>query len=153
MEHNQVYKIVNSIPSLKQSFHGIVTPEDFEKSPPKFSSGFIILFIDNQPIGHYVALFKQKGRNFFFDSFGESPEYYSIKLVCSYNKARLQGAESCLCGPYILFCAYHSINKHEGPISSVIKKYFNFNDTKYNDSLTHSWVSQFKITNLKKCKL
>ena len=73
----------------------------------------------NQEGGHWVAYFvTSKTTGFFFDSYGNPPAFYSKdfeqfftshKLTFDYNRTRLQGYNSNVCGQYVcLYLLYQS---------------------------------------------
>lgn len=73
----------------------IFTVDQMNKNPELFKkkmndNNYSILFINpkNQPVGHWCVQYKNKktGQDYFFDSYGKSPEYYDSDLVKFYKK-------------------------------------------------------------------
>lgn len=134
MDNFTIIKILNSNHQLnllkKQIFLGVY-PKDKLPTINNYPSCFILnTDPSNKPGEHWLAAFIDKNKNYFFDSYGNSPSYFGLGSYFSqfknlnWNKLKLQG-DSKNCGLYcILFLLYKTHNKLD-------QFYFEFNKSPF----------------------
>ena len=115
----------------------------------KYPSGFILNNQKSTEIGeHWIAFYFDKQKKCeFFDSFGNSPNYYNLgnylKKVSngykSFNKKKLQSDNSSFCGYYcILFLLFKAR-------CFSLKKFLSyFKDSNSNDLLLKNLIKKFE---------
>lgn len=123
----------------------------FEVSKPNY----YVFNTENQKVGHWLAVcFDSKAHALFFDSYGQTPNYYSTKLEdfivklsgdnwTSSSKA-IQSDNSCVCGIYcvyfiIRFALGHKIDLITSPFSSNLFA---------NDHMIFKWLKKLNIFEL-----
>ena len=109
--------------------------ENFDLSKCSAAYRINVFHLKGKRVGHFVCLLEKNNAHYFFDSFGRAPEPYGAKWTCKYNKIELQNACTCLCGPFILFMAYHSMNLDP---DRVINHYFSSSPQK----LVFKWLNE-----------
>lgn len=151
MEMKRLNQLIDKLPRIKRLFNGNFDVTSINATGAAAIDGFAIIYIEQPPqrIGHYVMIYSFGKQLKFFDSFGQRPSTYGIKLHCPYNSIQLQSYNSCLCAGFIIYCVNASINRGV-PIEMVIKT--DFKDPRYNDCLIHQWLSKLGIRDLLRCQ-
>ena len=141
--------VIHSIPCLNKIIKNVV-PIDF--LPAKIED-FPCSYIFNQdksslPGSHWLYLyFKNKEEVIFFDSLGNSPEYYKLdkyleNMKCTYNSVRVQSKTSNFCGYFCLYVAY--MLSHDSSSFACIIKGFD-KDQNVNDYIVHDYIVTLNI--------
>jgi len=128
------YDITSIISDHCKNFKGVYAANEiFNVKPP----AFVIVNTDEKGRNgkHWVAMYINKNRCEFFDSFGQSPTYYhkywetNFKRYSKdyvYNKVVLQNPQSNKCGK---FCIYYCILRSMGvDFECIIDKKINLDD-------------------------
>lgn len=116
MNTNQIAAVINSDPSCKGVFRGVMARDQFLKQNISYPSLFVCN-TDNsdQPGSHWTAVyFREDAKCEYFDSYGIPPLFNDVekKLLAvdasfSYNDCELQSSDTNVCGMYcILFAKY-----------------------------------------------
>lgn len=149
MEFHFLRKCITSIPNLNAYFRGIITKFDIDMCQNRL--GFWIFYSPNNKmgIGHFVCIFESDNSLFLFDSYGRAPEKFGLPQM-QFNPYSVQPLASCSCAAFVLFFAFHSINR---PCQQVVNQFFNKSSTK-NEDLVLKWLNQFinLPTNLRVCQ-
>lgn len=145
MNSYQLYDAMKMDRLGKQLFLGVYAADELKNvTIKKYPCGLIAnTDISSKPGAHWVAfLFKEDETGEFFCSYGKPPGTYDFEKWIgrnakswNYNKTRLQGDLSSVCGQYCLFWLLHSFRKL--PIVQVFGKDFTINDT-----LVNSYVQE-----------
>ena len=148
MNTNSLQCIVRCDPVLSNSVVGILASDEL----PKQFNSFPISFIVNtdkrmDPGRHWVAFYiSSRTEGEFFDSYGNPPSYYSNEfekffdrhgLKMTYNRKRLQGYDSSVCGQY---CIYYLMQRCRGIDMKSIVKPFTQNYAN-NDQFVYCYVN------------
>ncbi len=96
------------------------------------------------PGSHWVAIFINcQGVAEYFDSYGQPPTVTSIQTFlkgfhrCRFNKKRLQGPFSSVCGHY---CIYFAIQRWKNvPMEDIVRKFSE--DLDENDEMITEWIN------------
>lgn len=107
------------------------------------NSGHAIIYHDwGTDTGHWLCAvrkhdknkqgFNKEGEVYFFDSFGESPNYYNKNIVkallkdykkVNYNDIKLQSDDANTCGKHcLMICAYNKLGLGASDIDKILKK-------------------------------
>lgn len=84
---------------------------------------------------HWVVIDRTTKRNYFFDSFGNPPEFYRFPTMC-YSPHHLQAPKSSVCG---IYCCYYIVNRSYGYSLKRILQPFGKNKNK-NDKYVMDWL-------------
>jgi hypothetical protein len=124
----------------KKSFLGVFARDELPSNIIKYPASLILNNEKkNQPGEHWIALFITKNNCYFFDSFGNRPQYYRLysylkkfskKII--YNNQVIQDYDSHYCGHY---CLYFLFLKSRGFGLDHIKRLFSKTDKNFNDLL------------------
>ena len=115
MDNNQIENISRNNPVTKHTFIGCFAQN---KMPVKPENGYMIVNNESNPkkMGHWILIYKNNDKHYFFDSFGFHPSIYggNIASYCNtYNNIQLllkkpiQSNNSYVCGAYCLYVAYY----------------------------------------------
>lgn len=146
MNSLQIEKVLKSDLHAKKLFLGVFARDELP-TKLKYPSFFILnTHSRSQPGEHWLAIFYDKiGRAEFFDSYGQSPEFYGLKKYLdttstnwTYNKKCLQSFFSNYCGLYCLFYLYQ---KSKG--ISLFEILNNFENKNKNDFLINKFIQKF----------
>ena len=149
MNTSSLQCIVRCDPTLFNSVVGIFAADEL----PKRLQSFPVAFIANtdkrmDPGRHWVVFYvSSRTKGEFFDSYGNSPSYYSnafqkffdrngLKLM--YNDKRLQGYDSSVCGQY---CVYYLMQRCRGMEMKSVVEPFTQNYAN-NDQFVYSYVNR-----------
>lgn len=149
MNTKSLHCVLRCDPVLSDSVVGILASDEL----PKRFNYFPVSFIVNTDKGinpgkHWVAIYISSSiEGEFFDSYGNSPSYYSNEfenffdkhgLKMTYNQKRLQGYDSSVCGQY---CIYYLMQSCRGMNMKSVVKPFTQNYSN-NDQFVFSYVNQ-----------
>ena len=148
MNTSSLQCILRCDPILSKSVVGIFASDEL----PKLLNSFPVSFIVNtdkrmDPGRHWVAFYiSSRTEGEFFDSYGNSPSYYSNEfekffdrhgLKMTYNQKRLQGYDSIVCGQY---CIYYLMQRCRGIDMKCVVKPFTQNYAN-NDHFIYCYVN------------
>lgn len=141
MENLEILSIARKIPGLKNYVNVLNNNQfiDFSEPPKKFMVYIFHLEATSGELGHFVCLIDKDKKRYFFDSFGNSPKHYNAKWESEYNSEVLQN-ESCLCGPFCLFVAFHSLQRSP---KEVIRKFFQRSTIKRSEMIVFNWLNTY----------
>ena len=148
-----IEKVFRSLESTKNLFLGVYARGYY---PPKIGStpSFYILntdYLDNNRGIHWVLIFHEKERIYFFDPFGLSPtSIYNFPFLVEENGKVLTRNTQCIqnysaetCGYFCLFVGFY-LAKGQQTLHQILKRYF-IKDT---ESFYNDWFVYFFIKNL-----
>ena len=100
-----------------------------DKIPPLRMGSAIIVNTDKstEPGMHWLALYQDREALEFFDSYGQSPDFYGFSFTnVKWNNIPLQSITSNVCGAY---CIYYILKRCQGySMYSIIEKLCNMSD-------------------------
>jgi hypothetical protein len=133
---------------LKQKIghHSSVAPSD--RLPTVCSKPYVLVVNtdpSDKPGTHWVAIFiNTDGTAEYFDSYGFKPNVSTISKFlqrfkhCRYNKKRIQGLFSSVCGHYCIYFVLHRWN--QVPMEEILNRFSE--DCEENDSMITEWVNE-----------
>ena len=147
MDTNQIAHILKNNPYTKHCFRGVYAVDQLPTLTKNENQCYVVNTDPSYDTGsHWLAVFYNCREREFFDSFGCPPSFYSKTfdkflethgLPWSYNKKRLQGSFSTVCGQY---CVYYLIKRCEGKTMKTIVNVFG-NDLDKNDEKVNRWFN------------
>ena len=133
-------------PIARKMFCGVFPSNKIPQTLEKYPCGFVAnTDPSSKPGTHWVAFyFPSEGEGEFFDSYGHSPDYYiefknflkKHSHEWNYNKRKLQGNWSDVCGQYSIFYLSH---RARGVSMKKIVQMFS-NDSELNDKKVFRFV-------------
>lgn len=146
MNTSQLIQVMEKAPKSRNKFCGVYASDTLPSVIEHFPCGLIVnTDPQSQKGSHWLAMyFPSEDRGEFFDSYGNSPDFYREKFeiflnnhsrVWSYNRRCLQSFDSSTCGQ---FCLYFIINRSRGKSMSMIVNSFS-----KNSSVNDHRVSEF----------
>lgn len=148
MNTSSLQCIVRCDPTLFNSVVGIFAADELPKRLQSFPVAFIVNTDKRvDPGRHWVVFYvSSRTKGEFFDSYGNSPSYYSNAfqlffdrngLKMTYNQRRLQGYDSSVCGQY---CVYYLMQRCRGMEMKSVVEPFTQNYAN-NDQFVYSYVN------------
>ena len=115
MDNYQINRLCLSNPITKNVYLGCIVTNNFIFDVKKYGFSIINTNISSEGMGHWVLIVNFKNKIIFFDSFGNTPDYYGNSLshfalkykpeiVCTYQ---IQANKSLTCGVYCIYFAYY----------------------------------------------
>ena len=134
----EIYETIIADTYAKQHFKGVVPRDKLPKCVFYPCSFVVNTENSNQSGEHWLAVYyDKKGECTFFDSFGQSPQFYGLDSFLiktsksvSYNSQQLQSVFSNTCGYYCIFFILlksRDLSLHE-ILNLFSKSNFNIND-------------------------
>ena len=124
---------------LKKTFGGVYASDALPKSKKNFSSFIVNLDRQSSPGSHWVAIYFQKRKSYYFDSYGLPPKDKNILIFLKnnantilYNKVCFQDNYTVTCGKFCLYFLFQSVRqrrlddlheKNKGKNETFIKKF------------------------------
>ena len=140
--------ILKSDPYTSKWFQGYSTPDLPLPAIVRHKPALIVLNTDKStgPGEHWCVVIINKNECEFFDSYGQSPEYYDFDVrfydLCNtiyYNEFQIQG-DLPTCGHHCLFFSFHRARGI--PVKQIIQKYYSPTDLLKNDRMVFSFVQK-----------
>ena len=153
MNTAQIINALEQDPITRKTFCGVFPSDKLPQTVDKYPCGFVAnTDASNEPGTHWVAFhFPSEQRAEFFDSYGQSLDYYRDSFgdfldkqsyEWDFNNRKLQGAWSDVCGQYCIFYLSH---RARGQSMNKIVQLFN-NNTMLNDAKVSQFVKRhFKV--------
>ena len=144
MFNNELYKIISQDKTVMMGFQGIRSADEL---PARLQCDQSLIFnaSDSDEIGtHWLCLYQNSNAELeMFDSCGNSPSFYNLQdklpysRTIAYNKRKLQGVYSSVCGVY---CMQYLFYKSRGyPTSKIVNDLFSA-DLNQNDRRTIDYI-------------
>ena len=144
MFNNELYKIISQDKTVRMGFQGIRSADEL---PARLQCDQSLIFnaSDSDEIGtHWLCLYQNSNTELeMFDSCGNSPSFYNLQdklpysRTIAYNKRKLQGVYSSVCGVY---CMQYLFYKSRGyPTSKIVNDLFSA-DLNQNDRRTIDYI-------------
>lgn len=125
MYGNQIHRILYRDPITAPTFQGVFSSDQIPSLHPR---SHIVVNLDSaqQPGSHWLALYtKNENHLEFFDSLGQSPEFYGGNIlsytaqfpVVQFNSNSFQSVTSNVCGQY---CIYYLLRRCQGQSMEAI---------------------------------
>ena len=113
MDTTQIDYVLKQHPSIR-TYYGGTYPSDALPRDIGLDKQCFVVNVDpsSQPGSHWVAFYFEGGKGEFFDSYGNEPSFYSKRFTTFlqrnsvswiYNRKRVQGTLSTVCGQYCIF--------------------------------------------------
>lgn len=154
MDTNQIANILKNDPRTKRYFKGVYAADQLPSASYKEKECYVVNTDPSYERGaHWLAIFFDHSGGEFFDSYGYPPVTYNDSfmdfmegsgLKWSYNKKRLQGTFSTVCGQY---CVYYLVKRCNGkPMKTIVNAFgnaFDQNDKRVNRWFNHNYNASF----------
>jgi hypothetical protein len=143
MNGEQIYYILKSDPFSEIIFKDVLPSDEL----PSIIDSPALYVMNTQdhtlPGGHWTCLFKNGDKIEFFDSLGQTPDYYNTNWITIINRnatklevnERIQDYNTNTCG---LYCIYYSLLRARGCRMTDIVKLFYVNDLARNEEIIKS---------------
>lgn len=160
MDTLQIDHVLKNHPATKDYFEGVFALDEIPRVLTKNKYCYIFNSdTRDKPGSHWLAFYYNGSRGEFFDSYGNSPSFYSQDFkefldkhikTWDFNTKRFQGTFSTVCGQY---CIYYLIKRCEGKglrnVANVFSHDLNKNDRKVNTWFNQKYNSSFPTHDLK----
>ena len=160
MNTMQLERVMKTDPYTRSQFRGVFAADQLPRRVKTYPSAYIVNTDPaSEPGAHWVAFyFPQKDKGEFFDSYGDTPAYYSgifktfIKqnsCTWTYNHQPLQSLLSRVCGQY---CLFYLLHRCHGVNMFKILRYFHKNKER-NDRFVNEFICKHfsRILKLNMC--
>ena len=154
MDSHQLTKVMELDRLGNMYFKGVFPADELAKETVnQFPSGYIAnTDPSHKPGEHWVAFyFDKRGKGEFFCSYGKPPETYNFQAWIernatswTYQKTRLQGDLSSVCGQYCLFFLLHRLR--DISISGFFSRDKDLNDSWVNDFINKRFNLNSTVT-------
>ena len=157
MDTTQIHHVLSNHPSTKSCFKGVFASDEFPNKINRHRKQCYVVNTDpsSKPGLHWVAFYYSDGEGFFFDSYGNPPDFYKHEFKehldrnadsWTYNTKRLQGTMSSVCGQYCIFFLIKRCRSSPKLSYSHILRSFG-RDYDRNDKKVNTWFNHtFKVT-------
>lgn len=132
MNGSDIDFFLNKIPI----FGGVIARDQMPEYPSRKIYVMNNLTIKQQGWGHWFVIDKTVPGGFFFDSFGNSPEFYGLKHI-NYSKHQLQSNNSATCAIYAIY--YTTFRQHNSTPTQILS-HFNVRKKQENDLKLLKWL-------------
>ena len=143
MDTSQLQRILRY--HLKSVFYGVCAEDELPNSSLRPLATIVNTDPSNLPGTHWTCIYLfNNGMGEFFESFGRKPDTPVIRYLNRqasvgwvYNKRRLQGLLSTICGAYCLQYLEIRNRDRRSMMKTIVNRIFPYEDSRENDRLVH----------------
>ena len=147
MYASQLERVMRTDSIGKRQFRGVFAADRLPRTVPQYPSSYIVNTDPaSKPGTHWVAFyFPNKDQGEFFDSYGQTPEFYHRAFEnflnhnsyrWTYNRIALQSLTSNACGQY---CLWYLLHRSRGISIARTLGYFR-KDKDWNDRMVKTFI-------------
>jgi len=139
-------RVLGNHPVSRQYFKGVYARDMLPQFPQTFKKSFYVINIDpkHMPGSHWVVVYFDNGKGFYFDSFGVPPIHRDIIQFLEkassyrYNDRIIQHVNGITCG---LYCVFVILHLSKGYSIQYVLNSFESNRSYVNDRKIRQWAA------------